>query len=242
MKQTISRIRATIVAIFIAHVLTPALAGPWHTCTTRRPDRFKTLVENNCLPRPENVGIAHQKAVAYYESGCFDKEIAAFVENVKAQFTEPAQNDMQTIIFDIDETVLSDYCNIKKIQFGYIPKLSHKWILQASAPAIPAMKDLYLYLLGKGYRIVFLTGRKYNEYEATQKNLEKEGFIGYDRLIVKPEEDHHTPNATYKARERAKLTKEGYEIVATFGDQATDLMGGETGKPFQVPAYMYSLA
>lgn len=98
--------------------------------------------------RPENLQTAKLRVIAYYESGCFQKEIKRAVDRALSLFRRLDRPDSQdVIIFDIDETVLSEYCNFKSIQFGYIPKLSHEWVLTAQAPALPEVKRLYDFLI-----------------------------------------------------------------------------------------------
>jgi acid phosphatase len=209
---------------------------PWSSCSSQTSCSKKVFSCN----QPENITLAHKKVMDYYENGCFEQELTNTVKQAKHIFDKPAQdNNKEVIIWDIDETALSEYCNVKAIQFGYVPKLSHEWIMKASAPAIPATKKLYQYLLKKGYRMIFLTGRHHNEYEATEKNLKKEGFTGYDRLIVRSREDKGLTAEEYKSRERAKLAEEGYTIVGSIGDQWSDLAGDNIGMAVKIPNYMY---
>lgn len=208
---------------------------PWKSCPSGIQPHKKTCT----CKRPENLGVAHKKVIEYYENGCFDKELTDVVTKAKQYFIQPAQHDNEVIIFDIDDTVLSDYCNVKAIQFGYIPKLSHEWIMKSAAPAIPIMKDFYDYLIKKGYHIIFITGRHHNEYEATAKNLKDQGFTGYDKLIVRSIDSKNLTAKAYKSRERAALAREGYKIVGSVGDQWSDLTGDNIGMAIKIPNYMY---
>ncbi len=228
----------TLLASIIIFSEAVGTQSPWQACPSGIRPHKKTCV----CKRPENVGLAHKKVIEYYENGCFDKELADVVTKAKRQFAQPAQHDNDAVIFDIDETVVSDYCNVKSIKFGFVPKLSHEWVMKSAAPAIPAMKDFYHYLLKKGYHIIFLTGRHHNEFEATEKNLKNQGFTGYDKLIVRSAANKNLTAQEYKSRERAKLVKEGYNIVGSVGDQWSDITGDNVGQnPVKVPNYMYHI-
>lgn len=219
-----------------AAVLQPILTTqPWESCPS---GNQKVVPASECHP-PENLGIAHRRVVAYYENGCFEKELAEVVKQAKKKFNKPATSTWQAFIFDIDDTVLSDYCNVKSIQFGFVPEFAHDWITRAEVPAIPLMKNFYNYLIKKGYHIIFLTGRPHNQYEATEKNLQNQGFTAYDKLILRSGDHKGLSTQAYKALERSKLVKEGYEIVGTAGDQWSDLTGDHIGTPIKVPNYMY---
>jgi hypothetical protein len=45
----------------------------------------------------------------------------------------------------------------------------------------------------------------------------------------------------YKSGTRAYIESEGYDIVANFGDQFSDLSGGHADKAFKLPNPMYYL-
>jgi len=191
--------------------------------------------------RPINLTIAKNKVQKYYETGAYDKDLERVVAHAKKRFKKIPVGKNATIIFDIDETVLFGYPDTKSISFGYIPKLSHKWILEADAPAIAQVKELYDYLVQRGFKIVFMTGRKYNEYDATIKNLKREGFTTFDKLIVRSKEEHHTPAWQYKSARRKQLVQQGYDIVGTIGDQKSDMVGGYTGYRVKLPNYIYMI-
>lgn len=88
-------------------------------------------------------------------------------------------------VFDVDETSLSGFTEMKSIGFGYVAKLNHEWILEASAPAIPQTLALYNDLIKAGFRVIFLTGRKDTEHDATADNLVKAGYSGFDKLVTR---------------------------------------------------------
>ena len=80
------------------------------------------------------------------------------------------------VIFDVDETALNNYGLAKQMDFGYVYDLNKKWNEELKAPAIKQTQDLYFYLLNRGFKIIFLTGRNSNEYDVTYKNLIQTGY------------------------------------------------------------------
>lgn len=188
---------------------------------------------------PLNLTIAKERVEKYYECGQYDKDLYGITNNAIKYFKRVSRQKNATVIFDIDDTVLSDYADSKSISFGYVPKLSHEWILQADAPAIQQTKNLYDYLVKRGFIIIFLTGRKYDEYDATIKNLKNQGFTNFDKLIVRQKNELNLTAQEFKSFHRKKLTEEGYKIVGCVGDQTSDLKGGYTGYKVKLPNVRY---
>jgi acid phosphatase len=191
--------------------------------------------------RPVNLTIAKERVEEYHEKGLYDKDLNRIVDRAIRYFARISATNNATIIFDIDETLLTAYLDEKSISFGYIPKLFHEWVLEADTPAIPQTKRLYSYLIDRGFKIVLLTGRKYNEYDATIKNLKDQGITQFDKLIVRSKEEKDLSAQEYKTARREQLTKQGYDIVGAVGDQWSDLKGKYSGHRVKVPNYRYMI-
>ena len=67
----------------------------------------------------------------------------------------------------------------------YNATLFNSWVLQAKAPALPESLKLYKKLLSLGIKVVFLTGRGGSQRNATVSNLKKEGFLTWEKLILR---------------------------------------------------------
>ena len=134
-----------------------------------------------------------------------------------------------------------NYKYIKKVSFGYDYDNWAKWITESKAEAILQIRYLYDYLVEHNYKIVFLTARGENQYNATYKNLSDEGYTQIDTLICRSLKSPKLPSAVFKERERKKLTEAGYNIVACVGDQESDIMGEYTGIKVKLPNYMYTV-
>jgi len=177
----------------------------------------------------------------YYESGKYTDEMNEVIKDAKEKFDKVEIKKNSVVIFDVDETALNNYGLAKLMDFGYVYDLNKKWNEELKAPAIEQTKDLYFYLLNKGFKIIFLTGRNSNEYDVTYKNLIQEGYSGFDTLITQSKENQKLKAQEFKSKVRTELTTQGYEIVGTVGDQRTDLNGPYSGIKIKLPNYLYEI-
>lgn len=177
----------------------------------------------------------------YYESGKYDEEMYAVIKDAKEKFSEIEISKNSVVIFDVDETALNNYGLAKLMDFGYVYDLNKKWNEEVKAPAIKQVKELYNYLIDRGVNIIFLTGRNFNEYEVTYKNLIRAGFTKFDTLITQREDEQNLKSMEFKSKKRKGLTQQGYEIIGTVGDQWTDLNGPYSGIQIKVPNYLYEV-
>jgi len=198
-----------------------------------------TAFHTQLISPPINLSIAKDNVERYYESGEYDKDLNKIIAKAKKRFKKIPVKKNSLVIFDVDDTALSDYADSKSIDFGYIPKLSTKWVLRADAPGISQTKELYDLIVKLRFKIIFLTGRKYYEHEATIKNLKRQGFTTFDRLIVRQPDELKLKAQEYKTNRRKQLTEEGYNIVGNIGDQESDLQGPHSGYRVKLPNYRY---
>ena len=177
----------------------------------------------------------------YYESGKYDEEMREVINDAKEKFDKVTPTNKAVVIFDVDETALNNYGLALMMDFGYVYDLNKKWNEELKAPAIKETQELVSYLLNKGFKVIFLTGRNYTEYDVTYKNLIQAGYSGFDTLITQSKEDQSLKSQEFKSKIRAELTNQGYEIVGTIGDQWTDLNGPYSGIQIKLPNYLYEI-
>lgn len=181
----------------------------------------------------------------YYESGKYDKEMNEVIKDAKEKFSKveikKSAPGGSVVIFDVDDTALNNYGLAKQMDFGYVYDLNKKWNEELKAQAIPQVKDLYNYLIDRGFKIIFLTGRNTNEYEVTYKNLIQAGYTKFDTLITQREDEQNLKSMEFKSKKRTELTQQSYEIIGTVGDQWTDLNGPYTGIKIKLPNYLYEI-
>jgi acid phosphatase len=200
---------------------------------------FTLLVSCEKNEKPVNLTVAREEVKQYYESGKFDEELNSVVEEAKEKFSTVQFDDNSVVIFDVDETALDNYKLAKMMGFGYVYEMNKKWNAEMKAAAIPQVKELYNFLLSKGAKVIFLTGRNFPEYEATYQNLKKEGYTVFDTLITQIGDEKKMKAHDFKSSKRVWLTQQGYEIIGTVGDQWSDLEGEYHGIQVKIPNYLY---
>jgi predicted secreted acid phosphatase len=143
------------------------------------------------------------------------------------------------IVFDIDETTLSNYTAIEADNFTFGTN-SQNEAQNKIGTAIPPSLALFNLAKEKHIAIFLITGRRENVRTPTAENLAEQGYTGYQQLILRPVGGTGT-TVDYKAGERAKIEDQGYRIVANVGDQYSDLAGGHSGVAFKLPNPFYFL-
>lgn len=200
-----------------------------------------SLIIGGCSPSLQNLAISKKLVSEYYESGQYEKELQQILNDVKPEIDKTTPGKMSVVIFDVDETTLSNYKFMKQYDFGYERHIWDDWIAKAEAEPIIPVRDFYNYLLEKGFRIIFITGRRDYHYQPTYDNLKAVGYTQFDSLITRSEDEYKISAVEFKSAVRHALTQKGYEIKANFGDQQSDLDGGNSGITVKLPNYQYGV-
>jgi predicted secreted acid phosphatase len=143
------------------------------------------------------------------------------------------------IVFDIDETTLSNYSAIQKDGFTFGTNSQNEAVDKIGVAIDPSLA-LFNLAKKKHIAIFLITGRRENVRTPTAENLAEQGYTGYKQLILRPQDGTGT-TVDYKSGERAKIERQGYRIVANVGDQYSDLAGGHSGVAFKLPNPFYFL-
>ncbi|TSA30380.1 MAG: hypothetical protein D4R68_00865 [Ignavibacteriales bacterium] len=189
---------------------------------------FISCTSTNPTLQIMNLGAAKNAVQAYYESGAFDRECSRIIDDAIDQIDGINLSGKSAVVFDIDETALSNYEYTKEIGFGYVYKLWNEWQQKGIAPAIKDTKRFYDYLVLKNIHVIFITGRYAEVGEATKRNLIEQGYVKFDTLIIRSDSERKILAAEWKAAKREELVSKGYNIIACIGDQWSDLVGGNT--------------
>ena len=197
------------------------------------------LIISCATEKPVNLSIAREVVQKYYQSGKFDEELNKVIEDAKEKFSKVDFKKNSVVIFDVDETALDNYELAKQMGFGYVYEMNKKWNAEMKALAIKQVKDLYDFLLSKGAKIIFLTGRNFPEYKVTYENLKQDGYTTFDTLITQMNNERNLSSTEFKSKKRVELTEKGYDIVGTVGDQWSDLEGPDHGIQVKIPNYLY---
>jgi predicted secreted acid phosphatase len=229
----------------IAVVLIAVLAGPG---LTRAQDRSP-----DAMPQPANLGLLKEQLRAYYKC-CYAQDIEKVASDAKAYVEQRAPAATKpALVLDIDETSLSNWRMIIQNDFGYIaggacdltpntPCGARAWELSATGDVIRPTLELFNAAKAKNVAVFFITGRRDDPVEraATVENLSKAGYSGWSELVMKQPSDKSVAE-TYKSVVRARITSQGYTIIANMGDQDSDLAGGHSEKVFKLPNPFYFL-
>ncbi|XP_010438315.1 PREDICTED: acid phosphatase 1 [Camelina sativa] len=184
----------------------------------------------------------------YYSSGQFDADydvLVVYITNY-AKTIKLAGNGKDAWVFDIDETLLSNFPYYKAHGYGSEPYDNtqfNRWVVTGKAQAFDASLRLYNVLKELGFTIILLTGRDESQRSITEKNLLYAGYSGWNRLLLRGHEDQGKAATQYKSEQRAKVLKEGYTIHGSTGDQWSDLQGfALAARSFKVPNPLYYIA
>jgi hypothetical protein len=156
----------------------------------------------------------------------------------------------KAIVLDVDDTTLNTYDYEIYSNFAYNPTTNAAFVNSAAFPAVFGMPALVAYAQAKHYTLFFLTGRPETQRAGTVANLSSVGYpaVPADQLYLKDQTKPYlaacAPACTtiqYKSLTRKLIESRGYDIVANFGDQFSDLEGGYADKGFKLPNPMYFL-
>lgn len=175
----------------------------------------------------------------------------------------------KAILLDVDDTSLATWNYELASNWAFNPTTNGQFVTEQRFPAVPGMVELVRAAKAEGYAIFFLTGRGAAQEPATLGNLTADGIgvdAGYpapttlvdgeDGLFTKPAVADYPdylraacatdPNGScttihYKSATRGHIESLGYDIVANFGDQFSDLTGGFADRTFKLPNPNYFL-
>jgi acid phosphatase len=193
------------------------------------------------------MGLLQQRLIVY-RCNDYMKDFAAEVAKARAWVEQRApQVARAAVVFDIDETSLSNWEAMYHNQFAYVtsgpcdlssttPCGQREWELSARAVALEPTLALFRFLRtlkdknGDAVALFFVTGRGEDVTEriATAWNLRKEGYEGWERLYMRPKDNPGANVSAYKSGARRDIEK-SHVIIANLGDQHSDLIGDDAG-------------
>ncbi|MFI0786526.1 HAD family acid phosphatase [Streptomyces lydicus] len=156
------------------------------------------------------------------------------------------------IVLDMDDTTLLTYNYELQVGFHFTPESQDKYLESTDMDPVFGMNRLVNWAHDKGAEVFFLTGRKEAQRDWSVRNLKNVGYdVALDRRHVYLKDKEHPPaylpcgaactTIEYKSGTRKHIESLGYDIVANFGDQYSDLSGGAGDRTFKLPNPMYYL-
>jgi predicted secreted acid phosphatase len=155
-------------------------------------------------------------------------------------------------VLDVDDTSLLTYNYELEQGFNYTPASNQAYLDTKNMAAVFGMDTLANWASDHGYTVFWITGRPESQRADTVRNLTAVGYkapADTDHLYLKNKANPPAYLACgaacttieYKSGTRAHIESLGYNIVADFGDQYSDLSGGHSGRTFKLPNPMYFL-
>ena len=177
---------------------------------------------------------------------------------------------IKAIVLDVDDTSLATWNYEIFSNWAYNFTTNSQFVTNQEFPAVPGMVELANKAKSWGYAVIWITGRGAAQEPATLGNLTSDGIgvdagfpapttlnDGEDGLFTKPALADYPaylktacagdPNGGtcttihYKSATRQHIESLGYDIVANFGDQFSDLKGGFADRTFKMPNPNYYL-
>lgn len=205
-------------------------------------------VGTKSFAEPANIGKLKIELKNYYDSGAYQKEVEVVVKQAKAYIDARAKTNAKlpnpaklAIVLDIDDTTLSNYQDIIDRHFCDNDKIIAATVKRGASPGIAPMLALYQDAREQKIAVFFITGRRPNQQKATEKNLKAEGFTTWQGIFYRPIEDTNPSVSVYKTQARSNIERQGYKIIASIGDQDSDLVGGHREKAYKLPNPFYYL-
>lgn len=189
---------------------------------------------------PANLSLLKEDLCAYVDSGAYGRDLATVAAQAEAWLNQraPRGGPHLAVVFDLDETLLSNLPLMRRLDFGYVPALWTEWVAAGQAPVIAPVREVYRTARRLGLEVIFLTGRRERDRAGTEQNLRALGCGDYTLLIFKPDAaTEHT--GAFKLAARRRLTAAGHVIIANIGDQDSDLAGGFAERTFKLPDPFY---
>jgi hypothetical protein len=246
----------------------PPPAVPARASQIQNIDQVKTAIKgyygdtvsNQVDPVPNNIDGGDTLLHFTSATSSYHNEMRKLVSQSKSYLdNEAANNDfdgkMPAIVLDVDDTTLNTYSYEIYSNFVYNPTTNAAFVNAGVFPAVFYMPSLVRRATHDGYTIFYLTGRPESQRAGTVANLVSAGYPAPDaaHLFMRNKDanapaylpcDATPPYCTtdqYKSMTRAHIEDLGYQIVANFGDQFSDLSFGHEKRAVKVPNPMYFL-
>ncbi len=144
------------------------------------------------------------------------------------------------VAFDIDDTLLGTWSYSKNMD----PPLtfsSPTWNAYVAAcgyaPITPTI-SLLNNLRSRGVYVAIVSAGAAAHAPQTTACLTQNGVKGWDSIRFRDPTEQGMTNAVYKARARSAVARRGYRIIASVGDQVSDMSWGHLERGFLLPNAM----
>ncbi|MER8073282.1 HAD family acid phosphatase [Streptomyces sp. NPDC094034] len=190
----------------------------------------------------------------------YAKDLARIEADAKKYIDKTAHTAKQkhakpAVVFDIDDTLLLSFDYERKTNYTYNSTTWAQYVAQADRPAVFGTPELVKYAKAKGVEVFYNSGLTEAQRSSAVENLKKIGVdinLDANHMFLKDTanppsylKDCATSGAwkcttvQYKSGTRKHIESLGYDIIANFGDQYSDLDGGYANKTYKLPNPTY---
>jgi len=240
-------------------------ANPTSASQIQNIDQVKTAIKGyygdtvttTVDPVPNTIDGADVALHTFNPDGAYAHEVEGIATKAGTYLANHHKHTVgKAVLFDIDDTTLNTYNYEIYSNFVYNPTTNAAFVNAAAFPAVPGMVALEQKALAKGYAVFFLTGRPADsttdQTAGTLTNLTNAGYtVDPTHVYLKDKTGATQPwllscaptctTTQYKSLTRQHIESLGYDIVANFGDQYSDLNGGFADRTYKIPNPMYFL-
>lgn len=192
---------------------------------------------------PLNLSLAKEATLKYINSGEYGRDLAKSAARAGKYLAKRVarplkEGEKRAIVFDIDETTLTNLSHIMAQDFGYVPPVWRNWVETGQGRAIVPVQLVYDIAVQNKVAVFFITARPESERAVTERNLRQVGYATWAKVHLKADKSEQ-PAAAFKTAIRKQITQDGYTIIANIGDQESDLKGGYAERTFKLPNPFY---
>ncbi|MER6222970.1 HAD family acid phosphatase [Streptomyces sp. 900105755] len=166
------------------------------------------------------------------------------------------KGEKPAVVFDIDDTLLLSLDYEKRYNYTYNSTTWADYVNKADRPGVFGSAELVQYAQSEGVEVFYNSGLSEAQRTAAVENLKKIGAdVNLDAAHMFLKDKANPPsylsscatagtwNCTtvqYKSGTRQHIEKDlGYDIIANFGDQYSDLDGGHADRTYKLPNPTY---
>ncbi|GAA2877447.1 HAD family acid phosphatase [Streptomyces mexicanus] len=184
-----------------------------------------------------------------------DADAERYIDQVARTARHGHHGKKPAVVFDIDDTLLLSLDYEKKNNYGYNGATWAAYVERADRPAVFGSPELVRYAAKKGVTVFYNSGLSEAQRSAAVANLKKVGAdVNLDDAHMFLKDTANPPSylsdcaapgawkcttVQFKAGTRKHIEDLGYDIVANFGDQYSDLDGGYADRTYKLPNPTY---
>ncbi|MFI9561869.1 HAD family acid phosphatase [Streptomyces rishiriensis] len=236
-----------------------ATAGQSTADSTHEPYNIGLLVKDidtyyGTAPDANGVYQASPTSPYAQDLASIDKAARKYID--KAARKAVRKGEKPAVVFDVDDTLLLSLDYEKRYNYTYNSATWAAYVNKADRPAVFGSPELVRYAQKKGVEVFYNSGLAEAQRSAAVENLKKVGAdvnLDAGHMFLKnaaAPPSYLSACATpgvwtcttvqYKSGTRKHIEDDlGYEIIADFGDQYSDLDGGYADRTYKLPNPTY---